>query len=118
MFSRISSTVAAAAAFLALPGCGPGAEVLPGDAIECAIGAGSELASGCTLERLVDAGGIVLHHPGGGFRRFRFDAELLKIEPSDGADPVISERSGDEHMVFRVGTDRYRIALALLFGDR
>jgi hypothetical protein len=102
---------------LALVGCTPAAAPPPGDAVECALGAGAALAAVCTFEREAGAGRFVLHHPGGGFRRLRFDAQTQAISAADGAERASNQASDGETLSFAVGEDHYRVPLRLLAGQ-
>ena len=106
MFLRISSALAALALLAA---CGAQSSPSPaGEMVECAIGEGAEFASDCTLERVSGGGQIVIHHPDGGFRRFRYDPAAGTVLPLDGAEPLVIEE-GQGALQFAVGPDRYRI---------
>ena len=105
---RISSALILA---LGLAACGPEAGVPEGDTIACAIGPGAQFAQDCVLERLaLEEGGemLVIHHPGGGFRRFvRKSATLL---PLDGADPLVAVANDPAgELEFTIAGDRYRM---------
>ena len=106
MSLRISSALSA---LVLLAACGSESPPPPGDDIECAIGAGTEFASVCKLERIAGTQEIVIHHPDGGFRRLTFDPSTGALAPRDGADPLVLEQ-GQGVLQFRVGTDRSRIA--------
>lgn len=113
MFLRIFSAFVMP---LMLAGCGSIAEALPGDVIDCAIGAGADFSSVCAVEQAEGQGSgkLLLHHPGGGFRRFEFDADTMEILAADGADPVFMAPFDGEHLVFSVGADQYRIPIDLV----
>ncbi len=115
MSSRISSFALAAGVLLA--GCSAGADALPGEAVECALGAGAELTPACTLEREAVGAGIVLHHPGGGFRRFRLDPETLEVAAADGAERVGRQKIDEATLFFAIGGDAYRIPLDMLTNE-
>jgi hypothetical protein len=102
-------TSSAALAFVLLAGCGSASPPAPGDAIECAIGAGAQFATVCTLERVAGTQEIILHHPDGGFRRMTFNPSSGALAPLDGADPVVIEPAQGV-VQFAVGADRYRIS--------
>lgn len=118
MSLRISSFVASGALLLA--SCGAEAEALPGEAVECALGPGAQLSPDCTLEREEEEGQaeirVVIHHPGGGFRRIRLDAETLGVTPADGAERATAQMVDEEMLSFTIGGDAYRIPLSL-FND-
>ncbi len=109
MCLRTSSTLAMLALLAA---CGAESPPPPGDDVDCAIGAGADFSSVCTLERAGDD--IVLHHPDGGFRRFTRDPETGALVPRDGADALVAEQSDGGILAFAVGADRYRIPLNLI----
>ncbi|QIQ85947.1 hypothetical protein [Erythrobacter sp.] len=105
---RISS---AALLALGLSACAPEAGAPQGETIACAIGPGAEFADECVLERRALEEGremLVIHHPGGGFRRFVMERSTLL--PLDGAEPLVmvalDAASGIE---FTVAGDRYRL---------
>ena len=105
MCLRISS----AFAFAALAGCGTESPPPAGETIACAIGAETDFAEVCTLERIAGSAEVVLHHPDGGFRRVSFDPATGALAPLDGAEPMVI--GGWEGGVqFTIGPDRYRIA--------
>ncbi|MFU7528343.1 hypothetical protein [Qipengyuania sp. ASV99] len=114
MSSRISSF---AAITCALTACGSGESPAPeGAAVDCAIGPGSEYAEVCTLER-VSAELFVIHHPDGGFRRFRIGSDpAARIAVADGAQPVVNETLNEAKgtLEFSLGVDRYRIRADLI----
>ena len=105
---RISSAVLLA---LGLAACGPEAGAPQGEAVACAIGSGAELEQVCVLETAQDAEGgevLVIHDPGGGFRRLRRDAGGLL--PLDGADPLVILSDDPEGGIeFTLAGDRYRL---------
>lgn len=114
MSSRIFS---AALATLAVAGCGPEMPEPRGESVQCAIGAGSDFANVCTLERSADNETVsfLIHHPDGGFRRIEYDAAKDEIGVGDGADPLkVSAGSTDDTAEFGIGTDRYRIPSSML----
>lgn len=112
MSLRISS--AALGGLVAAAGCAPAAPSPPGNAVECAIGAGAAITKACTLERERSTGRFVLHHPGGGFRRFARDPQTGAIIAADGAERVTGQSSADDHLAFALGDNRYRVPLRLL----
>lgn len=108
-------TSSALAAFVLVAACsGAESPPPPGDAVDCAIGAGAEFSSVCTLERVAGTQQIVLHHPDGGFRRLTRDPATGALAPLDGAEPLMSAADAPESLQFAIGQDRYRIARTLL----
>ncbi len=105
MFLRTSSAVAALALLAA---CGDVSPAPSGETIECAIGAGTDFASVCTLERVAGKQEIILHHPDGGFRRMTYVPATGTLAPLDGADPLVLEE-GEGVVQFALGANRYRI---------
>ncbi|MFO6447462.1 hypothetical protein ACLBKU_09995 [Erythrobacter sp. NE805] len=91
-----------------LAACGAESPPPPGETIACAIGAGSDFAEACTLERVAGTREIVIHHPDGGFRRLTFDPATGTLAPLDGAEPLVLEQ-GQGVIQFALGADRYRI---------
>lgn len=111
MSLRISS--AAAVLFIA-SACSQGEEVQAqaedgADAIECAIGAGSDFGPDCMVERTNEGDATVLtvRHANGGFRRFEQLPDGGGLAAFDGADTVAQSLDGDT-LVIAVGGDRYR----------
>lgn len=107
----------AAIASLIVASCGPESPEPQGADIECAIGAGADFASVCTLERSADSDTVsfLIHHPDGGFRRIEYDMAKDEIGVGDGADPLkVSEASTDSIAEFAIGSDRYRVPSAIL----
>lgn len=111
MCLRISSALFLPALLAA---CGSESPPPPGDEIDCAIGAGADFSPVCTLETVAGGAQIILHHPDGGFRRLTRDPATAGLVPRDGAEPLVTETSGEGVMQFAVGEDRYRIPLAML----
>lgn len=125
MSLRISNTLVLLPLLLA--GCGPEAAMPSGDLIACAIGGEPQLSKVCTLERVSAerlageevAGGeeLILHHPGGGFRRVVFDPAAGTIAVSDGVDEAVLDNPGaDGALGFAIGADHYVIPAGLLTG--
>lgn len=112
MFLRISSTLALTALTLAACG-GEVSPPPPGEMVECAIGAGVDMAAVCTLER-AEGGEIVIHHPDGGFRRFLRDTDSATLSLLDGAESLVMAKGDGGALAFAVGEDRYRIPPELL----
>ncbi|MEQ5786523.1 hypothetical protein J3454_01305 [Erythrobacter sp. NFXS35] len=111
MSLRISSAVVLLPLVAA---CAAESPLPPGDAVDCAIGAGADLSPVCTMEWVSGSAEVVLHHPDGGFRRLARDPASGALAPLDGADPLVPEASAGEVEQFAVGADRYRIARKLL----
>jgi hypothetical protein len=109
MCLRTSSALAAL-----LAACAEASPPPPGEAVACAIGEGAALAPDCTLEQVAGGGEIVLHHPDGGFRRFRSDPATGGLVPGDGAEVLVPEAGDGDALAFAIGTDRYRIPLSML----
>lgn len=125
MSLRISSALVLLPLLLAA--CGPEAAMPSGDLIDCAIGGEPQLSQVCTLERVSGerlagkevTGGeeLILHHPGGGFRRVVFDPAAGTIAVSDGVDEAVFDDAGaDGALVFAIAADRYVIPAGLLTG--
>lgn len=96
----------------AFPGCSqsPDAEAaLAGQKIDCALDGKQAFKTSCTVEKVGDGGEFVIHHPGGGFRRFITSPDG-EFEVTDGADELIaSEDASGERITFAVGRDRYAV---------
>ena len=97
-----------------LAACGGNTTPEPdGEQIECAIGAGAELEPVCTLEH-VSADELVIHHPGGGFRRFLRDdqnpMQLIAADGAQGLEYVESETQAE----FALDNEKYRVETRLL----
>jgi len=107
-------TSSALAALAVLAGCGSASPPPPGEAIDCAIGAGAALSPVCTLEQVAGTGEVILHHPDGGFRRLIRDPASGALTPRDGAEPLVPAPAAAGALEFAVGADRYRIPQALL----
>lgn len=107
MYSRISKTLL----LLMLSACqADGSGKAEGEAIACAIGAGSEMAPVCAVERGHDEAGLFLtiRQPDGGFRRLRSVAGVW--EAADGAFAAVSMNAENGQMEVAVEGDRYRLA--------
>src|SRR3546814_19922762 len=101
MFMR---TFSVAALTLVLSACGsPGEQEEMADIdgkLYCAVDGANELTQSCTLERIDGPEGhvLALHHPGGGFRRFRIVSDGRGVIPADGAEQAQLTLAGD-HIV-------------------
>ncbi|WP_245824965.1 hypothetical protein [Sphingomonas azotifigens] len=104
MSTRISSL----ALLLVLAGCGADPASQPvaqaGETISCGP-VGETLLPVCTIERGED-GLLILHHPDGGFRRLRIEANT--ISAADGAELATVQHLGDATDV-TIGGMRYRL---------
>lgn len=110
MSLRISS---AALAFAVLAACSAQSPVAEGETVDCAIGGAADFGADCTLERVSGAEEIVIHHPDGGFRRFRIDPATGAVAALDGAEPLVIAQADAGTVQFAVGPDRYRLAANL-----
>lgn len=111
MSLRISSALGL---LIGLAGCG-GSETSPpppGDLVDCAMGAGTQLTPVCTLEVVAGSDEIVIHHPDGGFRRLTRDPATGGLLPLDGADPLVIVQGNA--LQFAIGPDRYSIPAELI----
>ncbi len=95
-------------ASLALAACGEESQPPEGEAIECAIGAGSEFSPDCLYDYRADVQQVVIWHPDGGFRRFNLLPGGAGVASTDGAEQVIQGMMGGQLEV-TVGDDRYRL---------
>ncbi|GHD03487.1 hypothetical protein [Novosphingobium pokkalii] len=98
---------------LALSACGQGAGSAPEPPmvkIDCATDGARVFALDCRVEPVVEGARhlLVVHHPGGGFRR------LLKVDDgrgviaADGVVPATVAWLADGRLEVTVGSDRYR----------
>jgi hypothetical protein len=108
MYLRIFSLSAALACIAA---CSPGEAMPQGDTIDCAIGGAADFSDDCVLERVGEAPDFVIHHPGGGFRRFVQDSETGEITVSDGAEPLAIFSEDETRLGLQVIDDRYLVPL-------
>lgn len=76
-----------------------------GPAIECALDGAAGFERNCTVEQL--GSGLILHHPGGGFRRLRVTSGGLAA--ADGADPASVSALPDGRIEVTIAGDRYRL---------
>src|SRR3546814_18647895 len=110
MFMR---TFSVAALTLVLSACGsPGEQEEMADIdgkLYCAVDGANELTQSCTLERIDGPEGhvLVLHHPGGGFRRFRIVSDGRGVIPADGAEQEQLALAGDQKIDVPVANVRY-----------
>ena len=111
MSLRISSAIVC---LLVASACSQGGEVQAqaeegADAIECAIGPGSDFGPDCMVERTTagETQVVVVRHANGGFRRFEQLPGGAGLAAFDGADVVKQTLEGDT-LVVEVGGDRYR----------
>jgi hypothetical protein len=76
----------------------------------CAIDGATEMTPSCLLERVDGPDGqiLVLHHPDGGFRRFRVVTDGRGVIPADGGEQSQFAIVGDNMIEVSVGNDRYR----------
>src|SRR3546814_10678256 len=81
----------------------------------CAVDGANELTQSCTLERIDGPVGhvLVLHQPGGGFRRFRIVSDGRGVIPADGAEQAQLALAGDNMIDVKVADDRYRFPATL-----
>ena len=85
-----------------------------GESIDCAIGAGAEVGSNCTLEWIGEAGGreFLIHHPDGGFRRFTVSDVSSGVALTDGAEELeMVEPAPQGFWQFSVAGDRYLVPI-------
>jgi hypothetical protein len=112
----------AAGLALLLAACSPGASSQPptnaGHRIDCATGGATTFNHDCTVERVQQGGGtlLVVHHPDGGFRRFKVLEGGNSLAAADGADAVASAEHAEQVDV-NVAGDRYRFPAAMLSDD-
>jgi len=97
-----------------LAACGGNMSPEPdGELIECAIGAGAQFEPVCTMEH-VSADELVIHHPGGGFRRFlRDDQNPVQLIAADGAQGL-EYVENETHAEFALDNEKYRAETRLL----
>lgn len=82
--------------------------------LDCAIGAGAELANVCTLEWVGEEWGqeFLIHHPDGGFRRFTLNEDASGLTVKDGAEEIeMVDPSPDGFWQFLVSGDQYLMPL-------
>lgn len=106
--------LASLSALAALAACSQGTEPDPSQPAEgsehiaCAVDGAADFAEVCAVERVTGDGrlGLVVRHPGGGFRRFEV-VPGQGVTVIDGADAGKVQVAGDKLEV-TVGEDRYR----------
>jgi hypothetical protein len=76
--------------------------------VACAVDGESELADSCSVERDEEGGKLMLvvHHPGGSFRRFEVLTDGRGLAVADGADEAATQFK-DGSLDVLVGTDHY-----------
>jgi hypothetical protein len=96
---------------ISLASCAPESGVPDGEPVACALDGSTDFASDCILEAFSD-GEFTIHHPDGGFRRFRYDRGTSELIAKDGAAGVVSSHGAEQDLIqFTVETDRYRVDL-------
>lgn len=76
----------------------------------CSVDGAADMTQSCTLERVDGPEGqiLVVHHPEGGFRRFRIVRDGRGVVPADGAEPSRLFIAAENMIDVMVGGDRYR----------
>jgi hypothetical protein len=76
----------------------------------CAVDGSRDMTQSCLLERVESPEGqvLVVHHPEGGFRRFRIVRDGRGVIPADGGEPSRLFLTGENMVDVLVGGDRYR----------
>ena len=101
---------------LLLGACSPHAAGAPkGETIDCALASAASFSHDCTVER-DGTSLLIVHHPDGGFRRFRVVDGGKSLVAADGAEALAIARSGDRVDV-GVDGDRYRFPARMLSDD-
>ena len=85
-----------------LASCAPPQSAEP---LECAVDGAVKFDRGCRIEQTEAL--LVLHHPGGGFRRLRFANG--GVAAADGADPASVAVLPDGRTEVAIAGDRYRL---------
>ena len=93
---------------LVLSGCGrPVGDAEPEmRVIDCAVGGATVFAAQCQVEQAGPV--LVVHQPGGGFRRLRKVDDGRGVMAADGIEPAQVAWIADGRLEVTVGTDRYR----------
>lgn len=76
----------------------------------CSVDGAADMTQSCTLERIDGPEGqiLVVHHPEGGFRRFRIVRDGRGVIPADGAEPSKLFIAAENSVDILIGSDRYR----------
>jgi hypothetical protein len=105
---------------LCLAGCSAGepSAKAAADVIDCAIHGAADFMHACTVERREEDGArlLIVHHPDGGFRRFRLLEGGAGLAAADGAEPVAIARTGGR-IDASIDGDRYRFPVIMLGDD-
>ena len=78
--------------------------------IACALDNAQTFAPDCKLERI--DGGLIVHRPDGGFRRFTSLPDGGGLAASDGQE-IVAQKLDGAMLEVAVGDDRYRIPVAV-----
>jgi hypothetical protein len=104
---------------LSLAGCSASApSAKEGDTIDCALASAASFTHDCTVERGEADGArlLIVHHPDGGFRRFKLVDGGKGVAAADGAEAVAIARTADR-LEASVDGDRYRFPATMLSDD-
>ena len=98
---------------LALSACGQGAGSAPEPpmvTIDCATDGAAAFARDCRVEPVIEGARhlLVVHHPGGGFRRLLKVDDGRGVVAADGVVPATVAWLADGRLEVTVGSDRYR----------
>lgn len=88
--------------------------------IDCALDGATSFVRACVIERVSGPEGttLLLHHPGGGFRRLLVATDGRGVVAADGADPAIVSVVAGDRIEVAVGRDRYRLPAKIKGGAR
>jgi hypothetical protein len=88
------------------------------DTIDCALASAANFSHDCTVERTRQDGAelLVVHHPDGGFRRFKLLDHGKSLTAADGAQALAVARTADRVDV-AIDGDRYRFPATMLSDD-
>lgn len=88
--------------------------------IDCALDGATSFERACVIERLSGPEGttLLLHHPGGGFRRLVVATDGRGVVAADGADPAIVSVVAGDRIEVAVARDRYRLPAKVKGGAR